>query len=175
MTFNVYATEFSTQWDENYNKKLVISCLSNDFMCREFCGEATKCEFPEKVCRDCIGSSPYITNIFQEMGRTYRNLGYEVNYSQVMDLILKGHFATFTSKSIYNQLGRFDSANLKQKFKSLCPDEDTEYPVVFFKTDVRNRKLGKVQFVTCSSGIYVMSDYADVDIDGEDEPSLDLY
>lgn len=160
-----FAISYTSVWTEDYRKNVVMSCSADEFQCDDLCGKST-CEIKEKVCRNCIGSDLYITHIFRDMGRSFRSTGFEISYYEVLERLTKGFFASFTSRSIYNQIDRFDSAPLRKKFQSLCLN-DTKYPVVVFKVDNISRKLEEVQFVICGDTAYEMT--SDPLVDTNDE------
>lgn len=159
---NSMAINYESVWTEDFRKNVIMSCSEEEFQCEDLCGQKT-CEIKEKVCRNCIGSDVYVTHIFRDMGRSFRNLGNEVSYYEVLERLSEGKFATFTSRSIYNQIERFDSVGLRKKFQSLCSNE-TEYPVVVFKIAEVSRKLEEVQFVICGNQAFEMTDEAVIDV-----------
>lgn len=139
-----------------------MSCGEDEYQCEDFCGEKI-CKIEEKVCRNCIGSNLLITHIFRDMGRTFRNSGNEISYYEVLETLSTNLFASFTSKSIYNIVERYDSPKLRKKFQSLC-DNGTEYPVVIFGINKVSRILDEVKFVLCGDQAFEMSNDAIVDV-----------
>jgi hypothetical protein len=156
------AISYEPQWSESFEKTVKMSCQEGEFQCEDLCGEST-CVVKEKVCRNCIGSNILITHIFRDMGRSYISTANEVSYYEVLELLQSGNFASFTSKSVYNIVERYDSMALRQKFQSLCPN-GTKYPVVLFKTKEISRILDQVQYVLCGDMAFEMSDEAEIDV-----------
>ena len=119
---SVSAFEISEGWNEDYNPELTVKCSDLDRFCLELCQNELKCVIPQKVCKDCIGTSVLMTNIFDRMGVGYRNAGTAVDELELVDFIKAGNFVTFTSRSIYNQTDSFDSPSTRARFQSLrCP------------------------------------------------------
>ncbi|MFT6604635.1 MAG: hypothetical protein ACJARO_002158, partial [Bacteriovoracaceae bacterium] len=142
---SAFAISYESIWTEDYKKNVIMTCSEDEFQCEDLCGKSS-CVIKEKVCRNCIGSNIRITHIFRDMGRSFTNTGNEVSYYEVLEILGSGHFATFTSKSIYNIVERYDSAKLRKKFQSLCPNE-INYPIVIFSTKKVSRILDEVKFV----------------------------
>ena len=118
------------------------------------CGEEKMCEFKEGICRDCIGTSLYMTSLFNGMGSIYRSTEF-VRSSELLDLIERGDFITLSSRSIYNHVESFDSDKLKARFQVLCRD-GSEYPLVFIAAERGSRLPGDVLYVTCGNEVYKM-------------------
>lgn len=153
-------------WDDNYNPKLNFICDRNEQLCGQLCNNKTTCQVNEVVCRDCIGTSLLMTNIFDGMGTQYRSTGQEILGYEFIDFIKKGMYVTFSSKSIYNQTDSYDSELLRSKFLSLCPI-GTLSSLVFFSVKDRSNILEDVKYVVCDRSIFEMSNNPDVVLDEE--------
>lgn len=167
---SAFAISYEPVWTEDYKKNVIMTCSEDEFQCEDLCGKSS-CIIKEKVCRNCIGSNIRITHIFRDMGRSFTNTGNEVSYYEVLETLGSQHFATFTSKSIYNIVERYDSTKLRLKFQSLCPNE-VKYPVVVFSTKKVSRILDKVKFVVCGEKAFEMS--SDAIIDSNDKASFEF-
>lgn len=161
---SAFSFELLEQWSTDYSPELKATCSSMDQLCLTLCDNEFECTIPVKTCKDCIGTSVLMTNIFDRMGLGYRNSGKEIDSSELIELIRSGNFVTFTSKSVYNQTDSFDSAPMKARFKTLCPN-DVDYPVVFFSLKERSSILSEVKYVACGSDIFAMTSTPDI-IDG---------
>jgi hypothetical protein len=151
-----FAFDASEKWLPDNTPNLIFECSKDERFCIELCGEEIKCSFKEKICKNCIGTSILMTNIFEQMGLLYRNNGIEVSQYEFIDFINKKNFVSFTSRSVYNQTDSFDSPSMKSRFQSLCPGK-IEYPVVFFELKDNSNVLKSVKFVTCGNEIYKMT------------------
>ncbi len=156
-----YALEFTSSWNQSLTKEVVMSCSQDDYQCREVCESETSCTFKEKTCTNCIGTNVYITNIFREMGRIYVNTLTSVSSDSLVELLSSGNFVTITSKSIYNQVDRFNSLGLRNRFKSLC-ENGAQYPVVFFDMNSKNDKIDEVLYVACDNEFFEMTATPDI-------------
>lgn len=155
-------------WSSDYKPQLKVNCLDGEeAMCSSLCPgnlSGKQCILDQKVCRDCIGTSLLVTNIFEGMGIRYRNRGDEISIYEFVDLIASKNFVTFTSKSVYNHVDSYDSLSLQKKFQSLCPEGPSSIPVVFFDLKPKTNVLNKVRYVACGERLFTMSDDALVDI-----------
>lgn len=156
---------FEEFWNADLRPFLSLTCSGeNTKYCSMVCtlDDQSNCSIPMPVCRDCIGTSLLVTNIFEGMGIRYRNSGRIVELSEFFTFLQKSQFVTFSSKSVYNHVDSYDSPVLRNRFKSLC-SEETEYPIVFFEINPKGSRLGKVRYLTCGNQVYEMSDDALVD------------
>jgi hypothetical protein len=160
LTAQVMAFEFKVDWNEKYQKVVELSCNEDITLCREICEDEKSCEFREKACRNCIGSTIQMTYIFSEMGRSFINTGVEAKVDDILDLIQTKKFVTLTSRSIYNHVDRFNGMELQNQFRSLCSNE-VKYPVVFFSKE-RNGRIGSVKYVSCGNQVFEMSQNSEV-------------
>lgn len=151
----------SEYWGEDNSPKLKFSCDKNDGLCNQLCNKENNCEIQQVICRDCIGTSILMTNIFEEMGTRYRSTSEDVSNYEFIDFIKLGMYVTFSSKSIYNQTDSYDSENLKAKFLSLCPLK-TQTSLVFFSLKNASKVLDEVKYVICDNSIFRMSDNPDI-------------
>ncbi|WP_127717424.1 hypothetical protein [Halobacteriovorax sp. HLS] len=164
-----YTVESS--WNDSYQKELSFYCVEGDNLCQDLCENNSVCTIREETCHNCIGTSISITYIFNYMGKAYTNTEVEKNEYDVLSTLQSGNFVTFSSKSIYNHVDRFNSSALKRNFRSLCSD-GTRYPIVLFNKNTRNQRVGDVQFVFCDNGVFEMSFGADVITNFESANSL---
>ncbi|OUR99950.1 hypothetical protein A9Q84_02660 [Halobacteriovorax marinus] len=166
---SAYTVESS--WNDKYEKELSFYCSSEDTMCLDLCGEATMCKVKEETCHNCIGTSITLTYIFNYMGKAYTNTGVETLDGEVLSSLKGSEFVSFSSRSIYNHVDRFNSSSLKRNFRSLCTD-GTRYPIVLFKKNRGSQRVADVQFVFCDNGVFEMEFGADVIINMEENKTL---
>lgn len=165
---SAFALQVEEIWSSDYRPQLKVLCTSGEEqMCSELCKSeqaVNECIIDQKVCRDCVGTSLLVTNIFEGMGVRYRNRGDEVTSYELIDLLKSKNFVSFTSKSVYNHVDSYDSLTLQKKFLSLCPAGTMSTPVVFFDLKAKTNILNKVRYVACDDKIFTMSDEVLVDI-----------
>jgi len=145
-----FALNIEQSWDFKFQKNITLTC-QDEYACSDFCDDENKCVIKEKYCRDCVGSSIYIINIFQQMGRIYVNSGEEVLEVDFLEFLREGSFVSFTSKSVYDHLGLYNEEKKQKMFRSLCPYEESKYPVVFFNLKKASRKIDRVKYVACNT------------------------
>lgn len=151
-------------WDINNSPRLKFTCDRYDTLCTNLCEFSTSCDVKELVCRDCIGTSILMTNIFEGMGTQYRSTGETVRVYEFVDFILQGMYVTFSSKSIYNQTDSYNSDFLKNKFLSLCP-ANTKNAMAFFSLRNGTNILEDSKFVICDSQIYRMTNKPNINVE----------
>lgn len=168
MQNHAFAIQVEEIWSADYNPQLKVQCFDGEeTLCRDLCKSdlsSNECIVDQKVCRDCVGTSLLVTNIFEGMGVRYRNRGDEVSSYELIDLLTSKNFVTFTSKSVYNHVDAYNSLTLQKKFQSLCPAETKSTPVVFFDLKPKSNILNKVRYVACDEKIFTMSAEVLVDI-----------
>ena len=158
---NSFALDFKTNWSDSFEKSIVMTCSVDDSQCRETCGNEKQCVFAEEVCRNCIGTSIYMTHLFKTMGQVYRNNGVEVTTDEVVSLLASGSYASISAKSIYNHVDKFNSRSLRVRFQSLCSNS-TQEPIVILSMNKKTKILGDVQYVLCQDESYEMENNPDV-------------
>jgi len=129
------------------------------------------CTVKEETCHNCIGTSISLTYIFNYMGKAYTNTGISALEGDVLSSLKEGKFVSFSSRSIYNHVDRFNSSTLKRNFRSLCTDR-TRYPIVLFKKSTQTQRVSDVQFVFCDNGVFEMEFGADVIVNFEEDKVL---
>jgi hypothetical protein len=165
--FHVANAEWSVGefWDLDNIPKIKFSCDTIDTTCYQLCNVQTGCEVIEKVCRDCVGTSILMTNVFEGMGIQYRNTNENVSNHDFFDFLKLGMFVTFSSKSIYNQTDSYDSDYLRTKFLSLCPS-GTQNVLAFFSLKNKSNSLDEARYVVCDDSVFGMSDDPEVVLNG---------
>ena len=138
-------------WNEDFDKKVTLTCTEDEDACRNFCGRDLDCSYTETVCRNCLGSSLQMSYIFTEMGRLYRNTGVKMSYDRLYDLLRSKRYVSLSSKSIYNQVTSFNALSVKRRFRSLC--DGAREPIAFFHTE-GNGKVGEPAFVACDNEVF---------------------
>jgi hypothetical protein len=166
-----YGYTVESTWNDSYQKELSFYCVEGDTLCQDLCEDSSVCKIKEETCHNCIGTSITLTYIFNYMGKAYTNNGIEMNEADVLEKIQSSNFVTFSSRSIYNHVDRFNSSTLKRNFRSLCTD-GTRYPIVLFDKNKRTQKVSDVQFVFCDSGVFEMEFGADIITDLKSTNSL---
>lgn len=157
-------------WSEDYKPFLKIQCSERDTeICSNVCelDLSGTCYIPMKVCRDCIGTSLLVTDIFEGMGVRYKNTGKEIRFDEFVTFLRTGQFVTFSAKSVYNHVDNYDSLNLQMRFNGLCPFEPKNPAIVFFDLRPKSNVLNKVRYVACDQSVFEMDDKALIDNDGQ--------
>lgn len=166
---SAYTVESS--WNDSYEKELAFYCNDSDSLCLDLCSDSKMCKVKEETCHNCIGTSVTLTYIFNYMGKAYTNTGVEALEGDVLSSLKDSNFVSFSSRSIYNHVDRFNSSTLKRNFRSLCTD-GTRYPIVLFKKNTRSQRVGDVQYVFCDNGVFEMEFGADVILNYEETNGL---
>jgi hypothetical protein len=144
--------EIESRWNYRFEKEVVMSCFDDEYFCEDLCENKTQCVIEEKVCRDCIGSTPYLTHVFNQLGKSIVK-SQKAQAEDLLELLETGHFATINSKSIYNHVDRYGSSVVLDKFKALCEVDD---PTVFFEVETISKLLGKPKLLVCGQEFFHM-------------------
>jgi hypothetical protein len=153
-TFKANALNFKSNWNFKFEKELIISCNEDEYYCDDLCLNQKVCVIKEKLCRDCLGSTPYMTHIFNQIGKSIVSTEEDVLMEDVFDFIKGENFATLTSRSVYNSVDRFNSELMQEKFRSLCVSGDVESPMMIFATQEVSNLLAKGLYVICNEKAY---------------------
>jgi hypothetical protein len=137
-----------TGWNYKFEKETVLTCNNEDILCQDICHK-DKCVKKETICRDCIGSSIYLTHFFTQLGKSIVKSD-EVMVEDLRDLILDESYATIDAKSIYNHV--LYDFEIRSKLQSLCLPIVDETPVVVLKTNKVSMLIQKALFVICKTG-----------------------
>ena len=152
-------------WDYKFKKGLILKC-ENESLCIDFCGKEDACKISEGPCWNCIGTSVYLTHIFKNMGRIFFNSEVEIEEEEFFSFLKSGRFVSFSSRSIYNHISKFDEEEIQNKFNSLCNFSSRKGPIVFFDVQGNSRKLGHARYIIChyaeETMVYKMSSEGNV-------------
>jgi hypothetical protein len=143
-----FTQTFDVQWNDQFEKELQVSCSAQETFCKHLCHAESFCMVKEKNCTSCVGSSLPMYRLFKELGRTIRSLQTPVSSHLLIDLIINGHFATFTSRDVYNVIDGYNSIDLLKKFESLCPGESLNQ-VLFVELGPVSHRYQDVKYVSC--------------------------
>lgn len=152
LAFSSLAHSFTleTRWNYKFEKETVFTCNSEETLCQDICLK-DKCVQKETICRDCIGSSIYLTNFFTQIGKSIVKSD-ETMVEDLRDLVLDESYVTIDAKSIYNHVTAFNDLEIRTKLQSLCLPLVDEKPIVVLKTNKASKLIQKALFVVCKSG-----------------------
>ena len=148
---STFAITYESAWTQDFKKVLNVTCNSDDaYLCADLCGEYASCQVREKFIKNAGGDNLFLRHFFNEIGTSLVNAETKIDNELFIAYLKRGNFATIDSRSIYNNIDKFNSFALKEKFRSLCP-EPTEYPIVFVSVDHYTRELKGVSAVACTN------------------------
>ena len=157
---NSWSLEIKSGWNFKFEKEVTLACSEDEYFCDDFCDNRKKCIIKEEICRDCIGPTPYLTHVFNQLGKSI--VKSEKAYEEdVLELLGSKNFASINKKSVYNHVDRFNSPRTKEKFEALC-DFQVPNPVILFETENISKKLGKPKFLICGDSFFHMDPYGGV-------------
>ena len=149
-SLNTFAFRVESGWNDFFEKEVLLKCKVGDYSCEDFCGKTKECKITEEFCRDCIGTSVYLTYIFNHIGKTIVRTEEEVSLYDFYDLVRSNKFSTLTSSSVYNHVDVFGANDLLTKFENLCFPYYDPNPVLFYEVQKVSRLLGKPKFLVCN-------------------------
>jgi hypothetical protein len=144
--------ELDSRWNYKFEKEVILTCSEDEFFCEDLCESKDSCVIKESVCRDCIGSTPYLTHVFNQLGRAIVKSD-EAQVEDLVELLKSEHFSTITSKSVYNHVDRYGTDKLADKFGALC-DFTADKPVMVFEVKEVSNLMGTPKFLVCGSEIF---------------------
>ncbi len=168
LSISSLAFTIESKWTEDFIKILDIKCNQDDsYQCANLCDNYSQCSVKENYCRNCAGDNLFIKYTFKELGGKIKSTE-EVDQDDFFDFITQGNFATLTSKSIFNFIDKYNSFELKERFRSLCK-MPVEYPIVFIELNKTSRTPEKIKYVACSNienstNIYQLKKVFDVEV-----------
>lgn len=156
-----FGLELKEFWGENFTPFLKLKCLEDNQACQLTCENESSCMIPMPLCIGCVGTSIITTFYFEEMGRALNRSNRTIDLYSFTDFIQEENFIILSSKSIYNHVDSYDSPALRRRFRSMCPEENTQDPLVFFSRQ-QNLEIGTPLFVWCKSGVYEIDRFEDI-------------
>ncbi len=149
--FNLTAfsqVRLSVKWESDYKKYLTLKCGEKNRVCRNIC-KANICKIEEKECFNCVGTSIFMTNLFQELGRTITsNLSSYYTKGKIYEAI-EGNKIFMTSKSIYNIYSKYNSRKVQRQFSKLCRTKSVEDPILVIDVFEGTNEPYQPSFVIC--------------------------
>lgn len=147
---SAFGFEVMDRWSHRFEKETVVKCADNEYSCDDFCGNKVQCIIKERVCRDCVGSTVYLTHIFDQIGRSIVNSD-ETVPDELFDFLKTKKFNSISSKSVYNVMDGVGDTDLAKRFLSLCPEGSTN-PLMIFEVQDVSMLLGRPKFLICNQG-----------------------
>ena len=178
LSSNLYGVEINTRWNDFFQKEVTVTCSEDHAFCEEVCNDKYFCVVKETPCRNCLGTSVQMHHIFKNMGKVFVAKE-EVTSYEIRDLLSSKNFVTVTSKSVFNNVTRFNNSELRRQFMTLCPEKRIKYPIVFFDRDEVTNRLGDVRFVACQKpdgelSVYKMEDDGNLEIFVEEDEESEI-
>ncbi len=148
---SVLSVEVSERWNYKFQKEVVVNCGEGEYFCDDLCDKKDQCIIKEKVCRDCLGSTVYLTHIFDQIGRSIV-ASEEAQIEDMIELLKANRFSIITPTSVYNMVDAMGDKKIEKRFASLCPSEEFKNPMVIFDTQEVSGLLGKPKLIVCNNG-----------------------
>jgi len=148
---SAFSIEVTDRFNHRFQKEVILNCGESEYFCDDLCGKKDKCVIKEKVCRDCIGSTVYLTHVFDQIGRSIVASD-EAQIGDVLELLKSNRFSVISSNSVYNMVDGMGDKSIERRFGSLCPSEEYSKPVVIFETQEISGLLGQPKLVVCNNG-----------------------
>ena len=153
-TSGLHAQVFTINWNENFQKEIMMTCSAEEVFCEKFCSAASTCLFQEGFCRDCIGTSLRLNHILSELGQSIQNSGERADVPSFMSLLKSQQLISLTAQDVYNVIDPIQSIKTLKKFEALCPGESLSQ-IMFIRVNPKSRRLEKPEMVYCDFGDHV--------------------
>ena len=150
MTTDLLAFEVAANWSDRFERMINVSCQADEeYLCADLCGEYQQCQVKEKICGNCTGDNMFLRYFFKEIGQSIVNQQKEMSKEELISILKQGNFVSLDAKSIYNFVDKFNSLQLRERFRSLCPNI-SEAPMVFLEVHAYTREPEKILAVACT-------------------------
>lgn len=147
---SLYAFEVKANWSDRFERLINVSCQTDEeYLCADLCGEYQQCQVKEKTCGNCTGDNIFLRYFFKEIGQSIVNQQREMPKEELVSILKQGNFVSLDAKSIYNFVDKFNSLELRERFRSLCPNI-SEAPMVFVEVHAYTREPEKILAVACT-------------------------
>ena len=146
----------------NLKKEVLLSCSQDEYFCDDFCGVKEKCLIEEEVCRDCVGSSIYLTHLFNNLGKSIVSSGESAQVEDLLTLFESGSFATITAKSVYNHVDYFNGKKIQAKFSALCETDDSDGAILVLETNPISKIPQGARYLICGEEFFHIDNFGGV-------------
>jgi len=161
---NAFALQLESGWNYKFEKEVFLKCTEDEYICDDFCENKKHCRIKEKICRDCVGSSIYMTHFFNNLGKSIVSSGVEIPVEELLAMLENGAFATITAKSVYNHIDFFNGSKIQEKFSFLCQGYNVESPLVFLETNPVSKMPIGAKYLVCGENIFSMDNFGGVSL-----------
>lgn len=149
MIGQAYCYELNGRWNINLQHELIVSCSKRERFCMNLCYQQKECRFFQPFCRDCIGTGPLITHIFQNLAEAYSKTGRYLTEEELEKFILKKRYVSIETNSPFNVVDDVRSNRFGNILKEMC-DGNSEKPLLLASLDNIGSIL-EVSYLVCQS------------------------
>jgi hypothetical protein len=146
-SFNTYSFEISGRWTQELEHLLVVNCAPEELMCMDLCNKQSQCKIAQPVCRSCIGTGLFLTQIFQSLTDSFGLEGAEADQFEFISDIKKNKFVTIEANSPFNMFDDSDSKRFERELDGMCGQVDS-YPLLIGSLNSGN-ELTKLKYLVC--------------------------
>jgi hypothetical protein len=148
MSLNLFSQTISVNWNQQLRKEIDVSCSLHEEECIHFCAGHQACKMEEKFCRDCIGTSLWMSHLLDSLGREITNKKIHFPIKDFFKNLKGDKYIAMTPDDIYNVIDPYRSIHVYNKFAALCPEESLSQ-IIFLSTGL-DRKIGKAEVIYCN-------------------------
>lgn len=142
--------EVSASWNNKFERLINVSCSSNEeYLCADLCQQYNQCQVKENYCGNCTGDNLFLRHFFKEIGESISNQQKPMAKEQFIEILREGNFVTLDAKSIFNFVDKFNSLEIRDRFRSLCSSV-SEAPIAFIGVHPYSRTPDKILAVACT-------------------------
>lgn len=142
-----YAMNFQVQM--NPSPRLKVQCQASDKECVELCVNELECVIKTNLCRDCLGSSLFMTEMYRSLGRSLLPAK-KVSADKVFKALKENRMMVIDRRFFLNIIEDSNSFDFKEYYSLLCSHQD-QMPILFIElNDSLIPNLSKIS-VFCDS------------------------
>lgn len=114
-----FSAEFAGNWTQELEHELVVSCLEGELLCRDLCNK-NECRIKQTICRDCIGTSIFMAQIFQSFTEAYSLTGRELSDSETIQFLKTKKLVSIETNSPFNVFDDSNSLKFDRNLSRMC-------------------------------------------------------
>ncbi|GEM_PF-4756846 len=131
VTDTSFAVEFKALM--NAGPKLSVSCERGETSCIELCKGETECVIETVLCRDCMGSGLFFTELYRSLGRSLLP-SQEMPLEKIIKSLKEKKMMVMDRRFFLNIIEDYNSFDFKEYYSLLCDYQDS-MPILFAELD----------------------------------------
>ena len=124
---NSFAMSFKVQM--NPSPRVNVSCLPSENECLSLCDQKSECVIETNLCRDCMGSSLFMTELYRSLGRSLLPEK-KLSTENILKALKEKQMMVIDRRFFLNIIEDSNSFDFKEYYSLLCDYQD-KMPILF--------------------------------------------